>query len=1379
SLFKQWTSTATNSLTLTAWQTATAQDLNSLTSNPQYTSSSNLMPLSISPLRNAGMVISWVGSDINGTPRDNNPDIGAYEVVVAAGDIVALRMVSPAGNQLIAGQNYQISYRLLNGGGTALTSATLSYQWGSNPVVTNNFNGNVQPGDSITYTFTGPGITAPMVGSQTLKVWSSGPNSVADANPGNDTLSTAYCIPLSGTYTVGGTGSNFPTIDSALTYIGGCGISGPLTLSITPGTYTGSWNIGPYQGSSFGITVNSSTGNASDVVVSNPGNGNTIRLTNTSNISLYNLTISNPVLPSSGAVASACVEISNSSNITISNCILKGDPISTSSNNRSIYINTGTNLNISGNQIMNSYYGIYFSATSPDFNTNIQVVGNQFSNIYYYYLYLNRMSNLSVTANTFSNASGGFTPYYGFYVLASNGVAFRENQVYGTLNAYGWYFSSINGSASNPNMLVNNVFSCEFTSTTPRALYLTASTTDGLDYLELHHNSFEGRFLSSSTTANGLIYLTGGSATAPAMSRLIMRNNIFRLVRSSGTFSATGIYYFAGSYLIDSTLSNYNLFQFEGQGTSPLHRNASTNYNSLADWRTATGDDLNSIDGNPLFAGINNLTPSSLSPARNAGTPSFVTTDIAGNLRDANPDMGAYEIQLGAADVFVQNIVSPSGIVQPATTYPVTVRIINGSLNPLLNARLTYQLGNATPVTQNFTLSLQSGDTAQLTFSQNITSSPSATQTLVVWSSLPNGINDANPTNDTARTLLCQALSAGTYTVGNQGSANYTSFADLFEVLGCGGISGPVTILLDAVNNLWNEQVIVPFIPGAGPNNPLVIDAQGDTITSGSSVRSLATLSFNNSHNVIVRNAVIKATGTANGVLFVNADSCSLVANTIICDTTSTSSTVNAVVTSGALNSVSSNSVCNSLLIDSNLIVGGYYGMRIYGDANVYNANNTISNNRIQDFYVYGIYTYYQNGLGIIGNDVSRPNRSTTSTFYGNYNVYSLGGTFKNNKIHNGFDKNPTTTSTAYGLYIGSSPSTGSRPNLVYNNILYNFNTAGTIYGLYNSGNSNTDWYHNTAIFDHQATGTGAVYAVYFTGTGTNNDFKNNLVYVSRAGTGTKYGMYVPSTGAGLNSDNNNIAVVATAGTNNFGYNGSAIATLTAWRTASQNAWDMNSTDANPLFANTSSLPIVPTNWVMNNIGENLGSLVTTDLAGLTRSLTPDPGAYEYTVNGCFGLVNLRADNVQAYSARVLWASAASQWEVEYGLAGFAQGSGTFISLSQGNVILNNLLPNTAYQVYVREAGCSSGIGSWFTIGFTTKRDFDLSAVDLIAPFSGQCTNSSLPVRMVVANTGLLPMTGYTGRVRVSGPINATISASSSVVLAPGQKDTLLVGNLN
>jgi hypothetical protein len=199
----------------------------------------------------------------------------------------------------------------------------------------------------------------------------------------------------------------------------------------------------------------------------------------------------------------------------------------------------------------------------------------------------------------------------------------------------------------------------------------------------------------------------------------------------------------------------------------------------------------------------------------------------------------------------------------------------------------------------------------------------------------------------------------------------------------------------------------------------------------------------------------------------------------------------------------------------------------------------------------------------------------------------------------------------------------------------------------------------------------------------------------------------------------------------------------------------------------------------MNNIGENLGNLVTQDFAGAARSITPDPGAYEYTVNGCFGIVNLRSDQVQAYSARVLWASAASQWELEYGLAGFAQGTGTTLSLSQSSTTLSGLLPNTSYQVYIRESGCTGGPGSWFTAGFTTKRDYDLSAVDLITPVAGSCTNNPTPVRMVVANTGILPVSGYTGRVRVSGPTNATVTAVSTNTLAPGQKDTLLVGNLN
>jgi hypothetical protein len=73
------------------------------------------------------------------------------------------------------------------------------------------------------------------------------------------------------------------------------------------------------------------------------------------------------------------------------------------------------------------------------------------------------------------------------------GIVFRENELYGNMNFYGYFLSNVSGSASMPNQLINNVVSCNFSATTPRAFYFSTSATDGLDYLEMHHNSFEAR----------------------------------------------------------------------------------------------------------------------------------------------------------------------------------------------------------------------------------------------------------------------------------------------------------------------------------------------------------------------------------------------------------------------------------------------------------------------------------------------------------------------------------------------------------------------------------------------------------------------------------------------------------------------------------------------------------------------------------------------------------------------------------------------------------------------------------------------------------------------------------------------------------------------
>ena len=66
-------------------------------------------------------------------------------------------------------------------------------------------------------------------------------------------------------------------------------------------------------------------------------------------------------------------------------------------------------------------------------------------------------------------------------------------------------------------------------------------------------------------------------------------------------------------------------------------------------------------------------------------------------------------------------------------------------------------------------------------------------------------------------------------------------------------------------------------------------------------------------------------------------------------------------------------------------------------------------------------------------------------------------------------------------------------------------------------------------------------------------------------------------------------------------------------------------------------------------------------------------------------------------STTVTWTapSSATSSNVEYGLNGFAQGSGTLITgVTGGTTNLTGLLPNTAYQVYVQSV-CSSGTSSW------------------------------------------------------------------------------------
>src|SRR6185503_11116768 len=83
----------TDSTDLTAWRTATGQEANSISANPQFNSATNLTPQIGSPVVDAGISLSGSVSpyvDITGATRVDPPTMGAYETAAdTAGPVIS------------------------------------------------------------------------------------------------------------------------------------------------------------------------------------------------------------------------------------------------------------------------------------------------------------------------------------------------------------------------------------------------------------------------------------------------------------------------------------------------------------------------------------------------------------------------------------------------------------------------------------------------------------------------------------------------------------------------------------------------------------------------------------------------------------------------------------------------------------------------------------------------------------------------------------------------------------------------------------------------------------------------------------------------------------------------------------------------------------------------------------------------------------------------------------------------------------------------------------------------------------------------------------------------------------------------------------------
>jgi hypothetical protein len=341
--------------------------------------------------------------------------------------------------------------------------------------------------------------------------------------------------------------------------------------------------------------------------------------------------------------------------------------------------------------------------------------------------------------------------YNSIYVTSSSSGYQNMNNTIRRCNIYNFYMSGVTVGSYSPNTIVTE---CNIYSTTPQlsqymygiytfgncqgliatrnrigefmpyhpsgassqlGMYLTATPTTGthtiannfifLDATMSHvDNNIYGIGVGAPPNTNhniyyNSIYLAGtavsGLSAGIARNRanLDIKNNIVFNNRTGGSGTTYCIFDSTG---VAGVTSNYNDLYCPTPGSNSQYvgyRNG-TNFDSLVNWQTATGFDLNSISLNPDFVSATDLhiNPSSTN-VNNLGTPiSGITIDYDGDTRDLiTPDIGADEYTASpayyiiTANAYGPGTITPSGTILIDTT---GVADTTFTINPDLNCHI-------------------------------------------------------------------------------------------------------------------------------------------------------------------------------------------------------------------------------------------------------------------------------------------------------------------------------------------------------------------------------------------------------------------------------------------------------------------------------------------------------------------------------------------------------------------------------------------------------------------------------------------------------------------------------------------------------------------
>jgi len=446
---------------------------------------------------------------------------------------------------------------------------------------------------------------------------------------------------LSGTKTIGGTNPDYATFSAAVTALNSIGVNGPVVFNVAPGVYNEQFVIASISGASATntITFQSSNGDSTSVILKyatgSSATGNyVIKLNGTDYITFKAMTIKRF---GAGSFAMVIRLDGVCDYVSFDNNVIMNDALNNTSNQTVLIYapNGGTNSHnyssYSNNHFKNGAIAIYhFGPSNTQTSNGTTIINNTFENQGKYAMQLYYQNAPFVSENTIVNtasSSSSYAAFIGNYI--ANSFVFENNKL-ALAKGIGLSLQASSGNAST-GLITNNFISIVGVGT---GIILNNSGHQNIYYNSIRIggvSSIGAYFQSSATTANRF------------------KNNIIQM---DGNASCMKVYNSPNAFFE----LNYNNYYFPNGNMGKY--NNSTNYTTLAAWKTATSKEANSLNFNPNFISLVDLHILSSSIAlqgTSANTSPFNNKDIDGQTRHiTTPDIGADEFSI--SDIAIDSI---------------------------------------------------------------------------------------------------------------------------------------------------------------------------------------------------------------------------------------------------------------------------------------------------------------------------------------------------------------------------------------------------------------------------------------------------------------------------------------------------------------------------------------------------------------------------------------------------------------------------------------------------------------------------------------------------------------------------------------------------